>query len=395
MVFRTERAVVLSYGFRPFFLAAGIYAALAMLLWMPAFLGNMSLPLAIAARDWHAHEMIYGYAAAAIAGFLLTAIPNWTSRPAIQGNLLLALILVWLAGRLVMATSGLIGELPSAVIDLLFLPFVATVAGREIVASGNRRNFKILAVLAVLIAGNVAFHVEILREGVSWYGQRVGLAAVVGLIILIGGRIVPNFTRNALLQKGPGRLPLPFDRFDIGAIVTAMAALAAWCVWPDALETGVLAVVAGLLQVARLLRWAGDRTRGEWLVLVLHVAYAFVPIGFLLIGATALLPGLAMPGAGVHAWGVGALGLMTLAVMTRATLGHTGRPLVASFGTVLVYGLAVLAVIARVAAAFVLPGQTLLLYLAAAAWIAAFAGFATIYGPMMVGRRLDSGPPGC
>ena len=395
MAFPSRPAVVLSYGFRPFFLAAGAYAALAMLMWLPLLLGKLALPIAIPPRDWHIHEMVYGYAAATIAGFLLTAIPSWTGRPPVRGGLLLVLILAWMAGRLAMATSLAIGELAAVLIDMLFLPLVAAVAAREIVSAGNRRNFKILGVLAVLIAGNAIFHLEVLQDGMAGYGERIGLAAIVGLIVLIGGRIVPAFTRNALMRQGPGRLPQPFGRFDIAAIAAAVLALAAWTIAPDAAVTGVLAIVAGLLQAARLLRWAGDRCRGDWLALVLHLAYGFIPLGFLLLGAANLQTATAMPGAAAHAWGVGALGLMTLAVMSRATLGHTGRPLHASIGTVIVYLLAIMAALARIGAAFPSSVDTILLEVAALAWIGAFAGFAVVYGPMMLGSRLDAGPPGC
>lgn len=387
--------MLLSYGFRPFFLAAGAYAALAMLVWVPLLFGQMTLPIAIAPRDWHVHEMVYGYAAAAIAGFLLTAIPNWTGRPPVQGRLLLVLVLAWLAGRLAMATSALIGVLPAMLVDLLFLPLVGAVAGREIIAADNRRNLKILGVLALLVAGNAVFHLETLHDGLAAYGQRIGLASVVGLIVLIGGRIVPAFTRNALLRAGPGRLPQPFGRFDVVAVAAAVLALATWTAAPEADATGALAMIAGILQAARLARWAGDRCRGDWLVLVLHVAYGFIPLGFVLLGLAILVPDLSMPGAGVHAWGVGALGLMTLAVMTRATLGHTGRQLTASPGTVVVYLLAITAAVARIAAAFPSAADHVLLEIAAVAWVAAFAGFAAIYGPMLLTRRLDTGPPGC
>jgi uncharacterized protein involved in response to NO len=395
MVPLPQRAVLLSYGFRPFFLAAGAYAALAMLMWVSLLVGNLPLPIAMTPRDWHIHEMVYGYAAAAIAGFLLTAIPNWTSRPPVRGSLLLGLVLAWLAGRLAMAFSAVIGEMPASLVDLLFLPMVAAVAGREIVSAGNRRNLKVLGVLGLLIAGNVTFHVEVLNDGLAQYGQRIGLAAVVGLIVLIGGRIVPAFTRNALLRHGPGRLPQPFGRFDIVAVAVAALALVAWAMVPEAAVTGSLALLAGLLQAARLLRWAGDRCRGDWLVLVLHLGYAFIPLGFLLLGAADLLSDAALRSAAVHSWGVGALGIMTLAVMSRATLGHTGRPLAASPGTIAVYLLAVVAALARIAAAFPSAIDIALLHVAAIAWIAAFAGFAAVYGPMMLQPRLDDGPPGC
>jgi uncharacterized protein involved in response to NO len=395
MVPFSQRAVLLSYGFRPFFLAAGAYAALAMLMWVSLLVGNLALPIAMTPRDWHIHEMVYGYAAAAIAGFLLTAIPNWTGRPPVRGSLLLALVLAWLAGRLAMATSAVIGERPAVLVDLLFLPLVAAVAGREIISAGNRRNLKVLAVLGLLIAGNVTFHVEVLNDGLAQYGQRIGLAAVVGLIVLIGGRIVPAFTRNALLRRGPGRLPLPFGRFDMAAVAAAAAALVAWTAAPEADVTGALALAAGVLQAVRLLRWAGDRCRDDWLVLVLHLGYGFIPLGFLMLGAADLLSAAHLRSAALHAWGVGALGIMTLAVMSRATLGHTGRPLAASHGTIAVYLLAVTAALARIAAAFPSGIEMALLHVAAIAWIAAFAGFAAVYGPMMLQPGLDDGPPGC
>jgi uncharacterized protein involved in response to NO len=374
----------LSFAFRPFFLAAGLFAALVVLAWLPMVLAGLELPIAITPRDWHVHEMLYGYATAAIAGFLFTAIPNWTGRPPVSGPLLLALLLAWIGGRLAMATSALIG-LPLAVaVDLLFLPLVAAVAGREIVAAGNRRNFKLLGVLALLTAGNVVFHVETISEGIADYGLRLGLATVIGLIILIGGRIVPNFTRNALMRAKPGRLPELFGRFDVAAIAVSVAALALWVALPQSAVTGVIALLAALLQAMRLARWAGDRAIGDWLVLVLHVAYGFVALGFLLAGVAALAPQAPMIGAAAHAWGAGAIGLMTLAVMTRATLGHTGRPLAASRGTIVVYQLAILAALARLGAILPSAFDTLLLEFAAAAWIAAFAGFVAIYGPMML-----------
>jgi uncharacterized protein involved in response to NO len=385
---------VFSYGFRPFFLAAGSFAALGILLWLPVFLGHVALPVAIAPRDWHAHEMIFGYAAAAIAGFLLTAIPNWTGRKPVAGRPLMMLVAAWLAGRIGMATSDLIGLYPAMALDLLFLPLVALIAGREVVAAGNRRNFKLIAILGLLIAANLHFHLEVLVDGVADIGLRLGLAVVVTLIVLIGGRIVPNFTRNALMHLGPGRLPRPFTGVDVIFIVVSVAALAAWVAAPDTQIAGWLAIVAGLLQLVRLGRWAGDRARGDWLVLVLHLAYAFIPIGFLLAGASAL-SGAPMPGAAAHAWGVGGVGLMTLAVMTRATLGHTGRALVASRGTVLVYGLALVAALARIAASFPSPLDVALLQFAGIAWTAAFAGFAAVYGPMMVCATPKPGLPRC
>jgi len=373
-----------SYGFRPFFLAGAAWAALGVLLWLPQYFGEITLPTALAPLDWHIHEMLYGYVAAVIAGFLLTAIPNWTGRLPVCGTPLALLALLWLAGRIAVLTSGRIGAVAAAAIDISFLVTLAAVALREIIAGRNWRNLRPLIVVAVLIAGNVTFHIEAMRTGTSAYGVRIGLAAVITLIMLIGGRIVPSFTRNWLSRINPGRLPVPFARFDAVCLGGAVVALAVWIAFPDRAATGALLLAAAILHAVRLARWAGDRTLTDRLVLVLHVAYVFVPLGFALLGASILFPGEVPRSAGLHAWTAGAIGLMTLAVMTRATLGHTGRPLAASAATQLIYLCALIAVVARIAAAF--GGAFELLHVAAFAWVAAFGGFVVAYGPLLARR---------
>lgn len=370
-----------SYGFRPFFFAAGLWAAFGILLWMPQYYGNIALPTAFGALDWHIHEMLFGYVAATVAGFLLTAVPNWTGRLPVNGWPLAALAALWLAGRVAIATSALIGPALAAVIDVSFLVALAGVAAREIVAGKNWRNLRVLIVIAVLAAGNIVFHVEAVRNGAADYGIRLSLGAVILLISLVGGRIVPSFTNNWLAKNNPGRLPAPFSRFDALCIASGAAAIVAWVIAPLHGVTGALLAVAGLAHLARLTRWAGDRTFADRLVLVLHVAYAFVPAGFLLLAAAVFRPSIA-PSAGIHAWTAGAIGMMTLAVMTRASLGHTGRKLYASAGTQAIYALAFIAAVLRIAGA--LTGDALLVDLAAGAWISAFVSFVIAYGPLLV-----------
>ena len=273
-----------SYGFRPFFLAAGAWAAFGILLWLPQYLGWFALPTRFGALDWHIHEMLYGYVAATIAGFLLTAIPNWTGRLPVTGWPLAALAALWLAGRVAILFSADIGGVAAAAIDVSFLATLAAVAAREIIAGKNWRNLRVLAVLGVLVAGNIVYHVEVLTAGGADYGIRIAIAAVVLLISLIGGRIVPSFTNNWLARNNPGRKPVPFARFDMAALALSALALIAWIAAPAQQATGALLLSAGVLQSLRLARWAGDRTLADRLVLVLHVAYAFVPLGFLLIG---------------------------------------------------------------------------------------------------------------
>jgi len=373
-----------AYGFRPFFLAAGLWAAFGILLWLPQFLGLVTVPTVFSALDWHIHEMLYGYVAASIAGFLLTAIPNWTGRLPVSGWPLAGLAALWLAGRVAILFSADIGGVLAAAIDVSFLVTLAAVAAREIIAGKNWRNLRVLIVLGVLIAGNIVFHVEVLTKGAADYGIRIALGAVVGLIMLIGGRIVPSFTNNWLARNNPGRKPVPFSRFDTAAIAGSVAALVAWIATPFSAVAGVLLLVAGALQVVRLARWAGDRTVRDRLVLILHVAYAFIPLGFLLSGAAILWPQVPAS-AGIHAWTAGAVGLMTLAVMTRATLGHTGNALHAGPVTQAIYALVFLAAVLRIVAAF--TGSLALLDYAGGAWIVGFATFAVVYGRLLVTRK--------
>jgi uncharacterized protein involved in response to NO len=374
--------ILFSYGFRPFFLFGALYAGLAVLAWLPFFTGELALVTAFAPRDWHVHEMLYGYVPAVVTGFLLTAIPNWTGRLPLQGAPLIVLLLVWIAGRAAVTFSGVIGWLPAAVIDGGFLLLVAAAAAREIIAGGNWSNLKVVSLIALLALGNVCFHLEAHFAGAADYSIRIGLAVVVMLITLIGGRIVPSFTRNWLARENPGRLPVPFGRFDMIVIVASAAALVLWIVILQALVVGAALLIVGILQGVRLARWAGDRATRERLMLILHLGYAFIPLGFLLVGLAVL--DLIPAAAGIHAWAGGAVGTMTLAVMTRASLGHTGCALIASRATQFIYAAVLLATLSRIAAA-IEPAHSLPLLAAAAAfWAAAFLGFGAAYGPILV-----------
>lgn len=373
---------LLSNGFRPFFLLGSIYAGLAILVWLPVFTGELTLTTALAPRDWHVHEMLYGYLPAVITGFLFTAIPNWTGRLPIQGTPLLGLVVLWLAGRVCVTFSAETGWLAAMLVDASFLLLVAAAAAREIIAGRKWSNLNIVVLVVLLLAGNVAFHLEAYFHGAADVSIRIGIAVVVMLIALIGGRIIPSFTRNWLARENPGRLPVPFARFDMLVVAVSALVLVLWVVWPEGAATGGALALAGCLHLVRLGRWAGDRTWRERLVLILHVGYAFVPIGFLLNAASAFGP--VPAGAGIHAWMAGAAGVMTLAVMSRATLGHTGQKLTASASTQAIYAAAIIAALARICAAIEPAYSVPLLDLAAFAWAAAFIGFAICFGPVLV-----------
>ena len=378
---------ILTYGFRPFFFGAAVWAALAMALWLPMLAGRLVLPTALDAVSWHAHEFLYGYLGAVVAGFLLTAVPNWTGRLPIVGWRLGALALVWLAGRLAVGVSaGLPAGLVAAV-DLAFPLLLALAIGREIVAGRNWRNLIVLAMLLVFTLGNALFHWEAARGvyAAQGAGLRLGLGAAVMMIAGIGGRIVPSFTRNWLVRRGPGRLPAPpMQPFDKAALVAMLAALLLWLVWPLQAATGLALGLAGGLHAVRLARWAGERTLAEPLVAVLHAGYAFVPLGALAMAVEILAPGTLGVAGAQHLWMAGAIGLMTLAVMTRATLGHSGQALTAGAGTLAIYAALVLSVLARVAAALRPELAGPLQAVAGLAWIAAFGGFAIVYGRFLL-----------
>jgi len=376
---------ILSYGFRPFFLFGGAWAALAVAMWLPMLGGGLVIPSAFSPIEWHVHELLFGYVPAVVAGFLLTAVPNWTGRLPVVGTRLLMLFLAWLAGRLAVLVSLWIGIGIAAMIDLAFLLALGAVIAREILASGNARNLKVLAGVMLLFTGNALFHLEAATGIGDGHGTRLGIAGTIMLIMLIGGRIIPSFTRNWLARRAAGRLPVPFDRFDMVVMGFSIAALASWIMLPYAQITAFLAALAGAANIARLLRWAGERTAAEPLVLILHIAYAFVPLGFVLLTLGILRPDVVVPTGALHAWTTGAIGLMTLAVMTRASLGHTGRPLAATRPIQLIYVAAVAAALARIVAGFGILREPML-YLSATAWVAAFVGFVVIYAPLLTRR---------
>lgn len=382
---------LLSFGFRPFFMGAALWAAFSMITWILMLSGYLSLPTAFDPVSWHAHEFLFGYLSAVVAGFLLTSVPNWTGRLPIVGWPLGGLFALWLSGRVAIAVSAWLSPFSAALIDLAMPLALAVVIAREIIAGRNWRNVVVIALLTTLILSNAVFHWEAARGdfAAQGYGLRFGLSAGLMLIALIGGRIVPSFTRNWLVRQGKGRLPAPpMQRLDRLALVALAAALLLWAMQPHTAATGWALLAVGMLHLVRLGRWAGDRTLREPLVWVLHAGYAFLPLGAIALGsAMAVHPGSPIMAAAQHLWMGGAIGLMTLAVMTRATLGHTGQALTAGPGTVAVYGALVLAVAARMGAGVWPEAAGLIHGIAGLLWIAAFTGFVLIYGPLLLRPR--------
>jgi uncharacterized protein involved in response to NO len=386
------RPAVWSLAFRPFFLAASLWAALALALWIGLFVTGGALPSRFDPLTWHIHAMLFGFIYAAIAGFLLTAIPNWTGRPPIRSAALAGLVAVWLLGRFICLVSTLVPLWLATVTELIFPFLLCAVACREIIAARNWRNLMMPIPIAVLGIADLLMHLELagvaLPPGLGW---RLAVVAILALITAIGGRIIPAFTRNWLVKRGDSALPAGHGPIDQVALATLHTGLFGWAFLPTTRPVGGLLLLAALLNLWRLARWRGLATVSEPLLAVLHVGYLWVVVGAILLGASVLTT--AVPeAAAIHAFTAGAIGTMVLAVMTRVSRGHTGRPLEADCTTTLIYAAIMAAGATRVGAAFVVASSMLLIQISAMLWVASFLLFASAYGPMLVSPRIGEGP---
>lgn len=379
-----------TFGFRPFFLGAAIWAAFAMAVWIAMLSGFAILPIGMDPVSWHAHAFLFGYLGAVMAGFMMTAVPNWTGRMPLVGWPLAALWVLWLCGRFAVALSAWLPPAWVMGVDLAFPLVLAGAMSREIIAGKNWRNLSIVGLLMVFICANFLFHIEIAQGDFAAHGigVRLGLSAAIVMIALIGGRIVPSFTRNWLAKRGATKLPVPpMQGYDKLAILGLVLALGLWVWLPEGRLSAVALILAGLLHMVRLGRWRGLDTGAEPLVWVLHAGYACVPLGAVLIGFSGIFPGALALAAAQHIWMAGAIGVMTLAVMTRASLGHTGQALQAGPGSAALYLLLILSVVARLAAGMFVATAGPLYTISALLWIGAFAGFAILYGPCLLTAR--------
>lgn len=381
----TTGPVLFSYGFRPFFLAAALWAIGAMALWIAALILRLDLAGDYGAAHWHAHEMLFGFSSAVLGGFLLTAIPNWTGRLPVSGRPLAALFGLWVIGRVALLSSGIIGLPVAAAVEALFLPVLLLICAREVIVGRKWKDLKVIGGLIILSAANIWFHLSVLGNLDVDAAARLAIGAYTMLIMIVGGRIVPSFTRNWLNKVGRTDFPVPYNRFDTAAILIGVAALAAWTFAPVHILTAAIAVIACAFHTVRLLRWHGSPTWPEKLLFVLHAAYAFVPLGFLAIsaGAIELLSDYPV----MHVLTVGVIAFMMLAVMTRATRGHTGRPLVGSALTSASYVAIAGAALIRPLAEVLPEHYHHLIALSGVLWIAAFVLFTLEYGPMLVRER--------
>ena len=387
-------SVLFSYAFRPLFLLATLYAMVVVPVWVAAWLGVAPMPASLGTPIWwHAHEMIFGFAGAAIGGFALTAVATWTKRPPVSGAPLIALSGLWLTARLAFLARSPALLVPAIAADLGYGVLLFGLMGREVISVRNSRNYKLLGLLALLPIANLAFFFG-LRANASWTMSALfaGMWVVVLLINVIGGRIIPGFTRNWLRRRAeqsmraPVKLPPVFDRFDL--LTTVLMALIAVFQLASAPPSTMAAVglTTGVLLFIRLARWRGHLGASEPLVWILHVGFAWLPVGFVLLGLSAL--DLAPRTAGIHALTSGAITTMIVAVASRAALGHTGRPLRSHLLLTTSYLLITIAAIARVAATFG-PAARELLLVSAVAWFLGFACFAWRYVPILTQPKVQ------
>lgn len=291
---------VFRHAFRICFLLAAIWAAIAVPIWLLSYSGLFSFPDTHGGLNWHAHELIFGYAAMVVCGFLFTAIPNWTGRLPVNGWPLIGLVVLWSAGRIAMLTADTLGPLTAAIIDILFLAAVLAAAAREIVAGKNWRNLRVLILVLWLLLANILFHASVLAHHATDISLRAAVAALVALITLVGGRLTPSFTRNWLVKHNVSRLPAPFGRLDAIAIAAAVVALFAWTAAPTGILIAILAAFAAIFLAWRLSRWQGWKTWHEPLLVILHIGYAFIPIGFAFLAVHAARPDLVPESAMTH-----------------------------------------------------------------------------------------------
>ncbi len=393
MISTFARSALFHNGFRPFFLGGSVFAVLAILAWILIFSDWITVPAGANPMDWHAHEMTFGFFGAILGGFLLTAMPNWTGRPPLSGDNLMGLFVIWMAGRVAM-TAYLLGD-PSAssagievaIVDLLYPILLLIYAATQVIHAKAIHNLPIIIMIGLFAVANLLFHIAPYTSFDHRLGPHLGLAVAAMLIALIGGSIIPNFTRNWLASRSPAIVPAEFDLFDKAALLETAGAIIGWAFVPDHPVTGLLLAVASVLGLIRLARWQGLKTTAEPLVLILHVGYLWLTLALAALAINALFPS-ALPGASaLHVLTAGAMGVMMLAVMTRATRGHTGKPLLADRATVIIYVLVNVGALLRVAAPFLPLEYAVGAGLAGAVWAAAWLMFVVNYGPWLISPR--------
>ncbi|MGM0576372.1 MAG: NnrS family protein [Myxococcota bacterium] len=382
---------LVAIGFRPFFLLAALLAAGLLPIYVVHLMGKLSLDTPFDAVGWHAHEMLFGFVGAVFAGFFFTAVQNWTKRKTVRGAPLVGMILLWIAGRVAMISGGGWPTWVVVALDVSFLPLVALIILRPLVAARSRRNMGFPALLLAMSAGNLLMHLA--SHGVlsyAWFtpGQRLALDCVVAVLVIFGGRVLPLFTRNAI-RPATVRATSTLDRAGMWATVAFVVLDPSPFTRPAG---AAVAILAGVLNLARMKGWGTRHTLRKPIVWVLHAGWAFTSLGLLLTGLAALTP---QPPSTIatHVLTVGAIGVLTLGMMSRVSLGHTGRPLKAHKAIVAAYVLMLGALLVRAVVPWVAPGAWLpAMHASSSLWSLAFVLFLIVYTPILSGPRADGRP---
>lgn len=381
---------VFSYGFRPFFLLAGVAAAVLVPAWALDYVFGIAGGSRWPPTLWHAHEMLYGFVPCAIAGFLLTAVPSWTGHKGFAGRPLVVLAVLWLLGRVATATNGSWPAIVPPIIDLAFIPALAVLIAGPLLRARNR-NTPLLGVLALYWLTDVGFQYAVYTHNPpqALHVAQIGVDVLLVLVTVVGGRIVPAFTSSAL-RTPDADAGIRSSPALTGLAITAMLLLTLVDLFAHGTAAaGLVAALAALIQAVRMAQWGALRTARLPIVWILHLGYLWLPVG-LALEAVALLTGAAYSAFWLHALTVGALSTMILAVMTRAALGHTGRPLRVSRPTVIAYLLLLAATITRVFGLALLPlPYPLVILLSAILWTAAFGLYLWVYAPILCAPRAD------
>jgi uncharacterized protein involved in response to NO len=384
---KSQTFAVLALGFRPFFLVAGISAVALVLVWLAMLTGRLPQPNYLAGPVWHAHEMLFGYLAAVIAGFLLTAVRNWTGMDTPTGLALAGLVTLWLAARL-MPWLG-VPPVPAALVDVAFFPTLAILLRRPLWRSPNPVNRVFLLLFAGMTLANALVHLDALGlvPGGAARGHRLMLDLIIVTMLLVSGRVMPFFTERGI----PGAKPRTFPVVERSTFILAGALLAADMIQPYGQPTGALAIGLGLVLLVRIAGWHDRRVWTTPMLTVLYAGLLWLALGLILDGLPAFTT---LPARGaLHTLTIGAVGVVTLGMMARVSVGHTGRPMQAAALTIVAFVLINASAALRGLASLIYPdAYHAWLMSSGLCWILAFGLFLWVHAPMLVKPRPDGRP---
>jgi len=373
-------------GFRAFFALAGFAALILIVFWNAMFKGTFMVEHYFPDSYWHAHEMLLGYAVAVIAGFLLTAVKNWTGKQTITGDQLASLCLLWLYGRILPFYAGLLPDVLIALVDFAFLPILAYQVSKPIIQVKQYRNLVFIGLLLLLALGNGLIHAEMLglKENTAATGIELIVATIIILILIIAGRVFPFFTERGI----PGTLIIRNPILDNLSIASAVIVFALQLFDFSGTLLALAALASVAVNIARLSGWYVQRVIYVPLLWVLYTGYGWVILGFILTALSAY--SVVQPSLALHAFTLGGIGVLTLGMMARVSLGHTGRALKASNAIAIAFVLINAAALFRVLLPIALPGwYENLIYVSTLSWLAAFSLFVFVYAPILAGARID------